>query len=89
MQRYEQGPTTKRSYQIQVNGDTVASAVWSISPAGPTLSGQTTAVNSATAFVSGVTPGQQYILSCVLTLASGQIIGPPDTNAMIIGVGAK
>lgn len=41
--------------------------VWSISPAGPTLSDQADTTTKSTTFVSGATLGVVYLLSCKIT----------------------
>lgn len=41
--------------------------VWSISPTGPTLSGQVDTTTKSTIFVNGATLGVVYVLSCKAT----------------------
>lgn len=47
--------------------DIAGTPVWSITPTGPTLSGQVTVAGVSTTFVEGCTLGVVYLLSCKIT----------------------
>ena len=52
--------------------DTISTASWAISPAGPTLSSPSVAVNVATTFVGGVALAGIYRLTCTIVTAMGR-----------------
>jgi hypothetical protein len=62
----------KRRYIQRLLGDTVTSAVWTITPSA-TLNGQIDATASTSIVVSNLSKGQQYLLTCRITGSSGQI----------------
>ena len=75
-QQFFQHPGESKSYQQQIVNDTITSAVWSITPTGPTLSPYPTTANAATVLVSGLTLGENYTLMVTLDCGSGQIFTP-------------
>lgn len=72
MRGWEQDPNEKVFYRQQITGDTVASAVWSITPAGPTLDGQSEGADYSRIKVSALTINKKYTLTCHIVGASGQ-----------------
>lgn len=52
--------------------DTIQSASWFVTPAGPLLSNQVNDVASATTFISGATLGQIYVLTNRVVTAAGR-----------------
>jgi hypothetical protein len=54
------------------SGDTIASSTWTISPAGPVLSGQAVAGLVTTCLVAGVTLAAIYRLQNTITTAQGR-----------------
>ena len=62
------------AYEVQVTGDTIISAAWSVAPAGPVIGSISTTSTTSTALVSGMTAGVLYTLLCVATCASGQVV---------------
>ena len=60
-------------YKLPVVGDTITSAVWSISPSGPTVTTVATTSTYSVCAISGTTSGVVYALKCMLSVASGQI----------------
>lgn len=72
MKSWDQDPAEKLFYREQITGDTVASAVWSISPAGPTLDSQSEGADWTRVRVSGLTIDKQYTLTVHIVGASTQ-----------------
>lgn len=70
-------PDVNRLYEIDWNtwlgAASLASVTWSISPAGPTLSGGTHSGGVASVRVAGGTRGQVYDLTCRATTAAGDV----------------
>jgi hypothetical protein len=69
---WEQDPNEKQDYRETLIGDTVASALWTITPAGPTLGTPTNTANTSTVRVSGIVFGVVYKLTAHVIGASGQ-----------------
>lgn len=74
MKTWIHDPQAKRTYRQKIVGDTISSAVWAITPSGPTLGGQSDTTEQTTIQVSGLTLGTLYNLKVTVTCASGQII---------------
>lgn len=54
-------------------GETISSAVWSIKPDGPTISGESNTDTETACYVSGGTFGVEYVLTCTPTTSLGEI----------------
>ena len=74
MKAWNQDAHEKIFYQAVVSHDTIASAVASITPVGPTLGAVALAATTATVAVSGLTAGVRYLLKVLMTCTSGQIL---------------
>jgi len=55
-----------------LGADTISSSAWAISPAGPTLSGQSNTTTTATVFVAGASRGEIYALTNTIATAGGR-----------------
>jgi len=58
---------------------TVSSAVWSVTPVGPTVTDEGEATNIATASLADVEFGKTYELTCKATLSSSEIVSKSIT----------
>ena len=68
-------PVENLPFRATLSGDTIATAAWSITPTGPTISAVTpVSPDHADAFVSGVQSGTQYELVCLVTASGGAIL---------------
>lgn len=72
MNLYSQTPNEIYHYRQPVVGDTIVSAVWSVSPSGPTISTVETTTTHTTCSLSDVVSGILYTITCLLTVTSGQ-----------------
>lgn len=70
--KYTQWPAEKLFYEQRIEGDTVKSADWSITPTGPTLDGKANTTTSSKILVSGLAAGTTYLLRSHIVGASGQ-----------------
>lgn len=86
--RYTQTPDEKVSYGFAVSPGTIdlgvaTPVVWSISPAGPTVTQVEATTAGASATVEGIAEGREYVLRAVATLSGGQ---RRESQAIIQGV---
>lgn len=67
---YTQWPGEKVFYEQEIENDTVASAEWTITPTGPTLSGKVNGSTSSRILVSGLAAGKTYLLTAHIVCVS-------------------
>lgn len=70
-----QDPAETEEYTIDwadyLGTDTVSSADWSVSPTGPTTTGDSNDTRYTSTLLSGVSHGTIYTLTCEMTTAGG------------------
>jgi hypothetical protein len=71
MTYYKQHASENVPYRITLSGDTLSSALWSISPSGPVVSAPANSAQTSTVLVSQITAGTTYQLVVVITGGSG------------------
>ena len=75
MKNFEQTHAESVLYRQIVDADTITNSAWSIAPsAGTTVTLGTQTTTETNAMVSGLTSGTRYVLTVLVTLASGQIL---------------
>jgi hypothetical protein len=76
-------PTARIPYQIDwtrpLAGGTLASAAWTITPSGPTLTAPTFSATRSQVYVSGGTDGVTYELTCTATKTGDSYYLDPRT----------
>lgn len=76
-------PSARIPYQIDwtrpLDGASLASVVWSISPEGPTLEAATNSATRAQVYVSDGTEGVTYYLTCTVTRSGDNYYLDPRT----------
>jgi hypothetical protein len=60
-------------YAVLVEGDSVASARWSVTPEGPVFSGQADTPGGSRVLVSGICLSKTYTLRCSITGNAGGV----------------
>lgn len=66
------------------NNDTVSTATWSITPAGPTIGAAVTTTTGSTVLISNLTAPTVYIVNCHFVSGSGQQYdGYLEINAVV------
>jgi hypothetical protein len=71
MTYYKQHASENVPYRVQLSGDVLSSALWSITPSGPVISAPANTSAASTVLVSQITAGTTYQLVVVVTGASG------------------
>lgn len=76
MNFWTQDPTEKIKYKQEISGDTISSAVWTITPAGPTIGTPVDTTLETAVLISGLTEGVSYTVNVHIVCASGQEFDP-------------
>ena len=71
---YEQHTTESRLFAVKITNDTISSAVWSVTPTGPTITAKTQTADTTMAMLSGVVLNTKYRVTVIVTTATSQVI---------------